>query len=145
MEWRWTSPYDASMQALSQTALPSAVSRRTRLAALILTMALIALGLGWELLWAPIGARSLALKVVPLAMGVAGLAKYRLKTFRWMSMLVWLYAAEGALRAASDTGLSARLATTELMLAVALFVACAWHVRARFASHAPQPAPSSSP
>lgn len=115
-------------------ALPSVQARRSRNVALICTLALIALGLGWELVWAPTGVKSLAVKVVPLALGVAGLAKYRLQTFRWMSLLVWLYAAEGAVRAASDVGLSAQLAWVELILSLALFAACAWHVKARFAS-----------
>lgn len=112
---------------------PSAQVRHTRNAALACTLMLIALGLGWELVWAPTGARSLALKVVPLALLVAGLARYRLQAYRWMSLLVWLYVAEGALRAASDVGRGVMLAWIELALALALFTACAWHVRARFA------------
>ncbi len=124
---------------------PLTLVRHTRNVALVCTLALIALGLMWELVWAPTGAKSLAVKVVPLALGVAGLAKYRLHTFRWMSMLVWLYAAEGALRAASDSGLSARLAWIELALSLTLFVACAWHVRARFATPPTTPPPSEPP
>jgi uncharacterized membrane protein len=52
-------------------------------------------------------------------------------TYRWLSLLVWLYAAEGAMRAASDHGLSAALAAGELVLSLVLFAACAAHVRMR--------------
>jgi uncharacterized membrane protein len=110
---------------------PLADSRRARLGAVGATLALIALGLAWELVLAPTGARSLALKVVPLAALLPGLVRMRLSTYRAMSLWVWLYALEGALRATSDSGLSAKLAAIELVLAFALFAACVLHVRAR--------------
>ncbi len=110
---------------------PPAAVRRSRQGAVVATLALIALGLAWELVLAPTGARSLALKVVPLAALLPGLVRMRLSTYRAMSLWVWLYALEGALRAASDEGLSARLAMVELALAFALFAACVLHVRAR--------------
>lgn len=117
----------------SPQGVPSQRARLTRHTALGLTLALIALGLAWELVLAPTGARTLALKVVPLALCVVGLAKYRMTTYRWMSLLVWLYFAEGTLRAASDRGVAVQLAWVETVLALALFVACALHVRARLA------------
>jgi uncharacterized membrane protein len=52
-------------------------------------------------------------------------------TYRWLSLLVWIYFTEGATRAASDGGLSAVLAGIQVLLCVALFVACAMHVRIR--------------
>jgi uncharacterized membrane protein len=100
-----------------------------RLVALLCVIALIALGLAWELVLAPTGAKSLALKVLPLAATLRGLSAGRARTFRVMSLLVWLYAAEGALRVASDRGLSAQLAGVELVLALGLFAACALHLR----------------
>jgi uncharacterized membrane protein len=105
--------------------------RRTRALALGSLLALILLGLAWELWLAPTGNRTLALKVLPLTLPVAGLAKYRLYTYRWTSLLVWLYVAEGALRATSDRGPAAVLAMIELVLCLLLFVACALHVRLR--------------
>ncbi len=117
----------------SPQGVPSQRARLTRHAALGLTLALIALGLAWELVLAPTGARTLALKVVPLALCVVGLAKYRMTTYRWMSLLVWLYFAEGTLRSASDRGVAVQLAWVETVLTLALFVACALHVRARLA------------
>jgi uncharacterized membrane protein len=46
-------------------------------------------------------------------------------------LLVWLYFAEGAVRAASDRGVSARLALVEVLLCLVLFAACVMHVRLR--------------
>lgn len=96
-------------------------------------LGLIALGLGWEIWWAPLrpGGSWLALKVLPLTLPLAGLLKNRMYTYRWVSLMVWLYFTEGAVRATSDTGLSAALALVEVLLCVALFVACALHVRLR--------------
>jgi len=105
--------------------------RASRLAMLVLLLALIALGLAWELWLAPTGARSLALKVLPLAWPLAGVWVWRLASVRALSLLVWLYAGEGALRAATDRGVSAQLAWLELLLCVLLFAACVAHVRGR--------------
>lgn len=98
---------------------------------LALMVALIVLGLAWELWLAPTGARSLALKVLPLAWPLAGVWAWRLASVRALSLLVWLYVAEGALRAASDRGLAAQLAWLELLLCGLLFVACVVHIRSR--------------
>ncbi len=116
--------------------LPAAVSR-TRALAVGSTLALITLGLLWELWLAPTGRGTLALKVLPLALSISGLLKLRLPTYRWVSLLVWLYVAEGAVRASTDAGLSAMLALIELALCLLLFTACALHVRARLRSVRP--------
>lgn len=94
---------------------------------------LIVLGLLWELKLAPLkgGTGMLALKVLPLTFGLAGLLKHRMYTFRWLSLLVWLYFTEGAMRATSDTGLSQILAGVEVVLSLSLFTACAVYVRLR--------------
>jgi uncharacterized membrane protein len=94
---------------------------------------LIALGLLWELKLAPLkgGTGMLALKVLPLTFGLTGLIKHRMYTFRWLSLLVWLYFTEGTMRATSDTGLSQVLAGIEVVLSLALFTACAVYVRLR--------------
>lgn len=96
-------------------------------------LALIALGLAWELWLAPIrpGGSWWALKVLPLALPLAGLLKLRLYTYRWTSLLVWPYFAEGVVRATTEAGLSALLAATQVALVIALFAACVWHVRLR--------------
>lgn len=99
------------------------------------TLALIALGLAWELWLAPLpgGTGALAAKVLPLTLPLAGLLKLRMYTYRWTALLVWLYVTEGALRVTSESGLGAMLAGVELLLSLLLFAACAAHVRWRFA------------
>ncbi|OOG79631.1 hypothetical protein B0E41_22800 [Hydrogenophaga sp. A37] len=107
--------------------------RWTRTLAVGSLLGLIALGLAWELWLAPLrpGGSWLVIKVLPLTIPLAGLLKNRMYTYRWVSLLVWLYFTEGAVRAWSDTGLSAALAGIEVLLCVVLFVACAMHVRVR--------------
>lgn len=107
------------------------VARRARAVAVAATIALIVLGAAWELRLAPTGSGTLALKVVPLFLALPGLARMRLYTYRWLSLAVWLYAAEGAVRATSERGLSSSLAVAELGLALVLFAACCIHVRVR--------------
>lgn len=110
----------------------------SRWGALTLCAALLLLGLGWELAWAPTGRGSLALKVLPLALALPGLWRMRLYTYRWLALAVWLYVTEGVVRATSQPtgldGLGAQLATVEVLLALLLFAACAAHVRLRLAS-----------
>lgn len=93
--------------------------------------ALFLLCLAWELWLAPTGRGTLAIKALPLLVPFIGLWRYRLYTFRWLSLMVWLYAAEGAVRATSDVGPSVPLAWLELLLSGLIFVACALHVRQR--------------
>ncbi|HZT54816.1 MAG TPA: DUF2069 domain-containing protein [Burkholderiaceae bacterium] len=103
----------------------------TRAVAVGSVVALIALGLAWELWLAPTGQRTLALKVVPLLLPLPGLLRDRMYTYRWLSLMVWLYFTEGVVRATSDRGASAGLAVVELLLCLLLFAACAAHVRFR--------------
>ena len=95
---------------------------------------LIVLGLAWELWLAPLrpGGSLLALKVLPLVVPLAGLLKNRMYTYRWVSLLVWLYFTEGVVRAWSDTNRTSQiLALVQVVLCLSLFIACAWHVRVR--------------
>ncbi len=112
------------------TALPAAL-KWTRALAISATVALIALGLAWELWLAPTGSGTLAIKVLPLLLPLPGLWKMRLYTYRWVSLGVWLYFTEGAVRAASDRGIGASLGAAEVALTLLLFTACLLHVRAR--------------
>jgi uncharacterized membrane protein len=107
------------------------VVRTTRAVALACVGGLIVLGLAWELWLAPTGSGTLALKVLPLLLPLPGLMRHRLYTYRWLSLLVWIYFTEGAVRATSDRGLSAGLAAIEVVLCLVLFATCAWHVRWR--------------
>jgi uncharacterized membrane protein len=94
---------------------------------------LIVLGLAWEMWLAPIrpGGSLLALKVLPLVLPMAGVLKNRMYTYRWLSLLVWLYFTEGVVRAWSDKPPSNWLALVEVVLCLVLFTACAMHVRIR--------------
>ena len=59
----------------------------------------------------------------------AGLLKRRMYTYRWVSLLVWLYFTEGVVRAWSDPAPGNWLAGLEIVLCLLLFTACALHVR----------------
>lgn len=98
-----------------------------------LLLSLISLGLAWELWLAPLkgGTGALALKVLPLTFALAGMLKHKLYTYRWMSLLIWLYFTEGVVRVTGDTGLSQILAGIEVLVSTALFAACAVYVRLR--------------
>jgi uncharacterized membrane protein len=95
---------------------------------------LIVLGVLWEMVLAPIrpGGSLLALKVLPLILPLAGVLKNRMYTYRWLSLLVWLYFTEGVVRAWSDTAPSNYLAMIEVVLCLVLFAACTLHVKIRF-------------
>jgi uncharacterized membrane protein len=125
-------PVDAPAQSgIAPGAAADPVVRMTRLLALGSVIALIALGLAWELWLARTGSGTLALKVLPLLLPLPGLWRHRMYTFRWLSLLVWLYFLEGAVRATSESGLSQALALVEVLLCLVLFAACALHVRWR--------------
>ena len=106
----------------------------TRWVATASLIALIALCVAWELVLAPLrpGGTWLAIKVLPLTLPLAGLLKNRMYTYRWVSLLVWLYFTEGVVRATSGEGMaSVLMALLQTVLCVTLFVACALHVRIR--------------
>ena len=105
-----------------------------RALSLALLLTLIALGAGWELWWAPVrpGGSTLFLKVLPLCFAVVGLLRHRLYTYRWLSLLVWLYVAEAGVRLWSDLlPLSRALAWGELFFSIALFISLSVYIRTR--------------
>ena len=95
-------------------------------------IALILLGVAWEIFLAPIrpGGSWLVLKVVPLLVALPGVLRGRRYTVQWSTLVIWLYAAEGATRAYTDSGLGAALALAELLLSVAYFTAAVRWLRA---------------
>src|SRR5213595_2688957 len=101
---------------MDEALAPTAAVRRTRALAVGSALALIALGLAWELWLAPTGRGTLALKVLPLAIPLPGLLKHRMYTYRWVSLLTWLYFTEGVVRSTSEHGVSAVLAGGEVVL-----------------------------
>ena len=116
------------------TAAPFVIgARRVAVATLL---ALIALSLSWELFLAPLrpGGSWLALKALPLCIPLAGFLKNRMYTYRWVSLMIWLYFTEGVVRAWSDRPPSNWLALLEAVLCVVLFVACTVHIRQRLRS-----------
>jgi uncharacterized membrane protein len=95
------------------------------LAACACLIALILLCLAWELVLAPLkpGGSWLVLKVLPLLAPLFGVLRAKRYTLQWSTLLIWLYAAEGAARAWTDAGRSAQLAVIELVLSLGYFAA----------------------
>ena len=129
------SPAGDSIEAVFAPHPPErrALIERMRLLNVALLIALIALCLCWELWLAPLkgGSNTLALKALPLTLAIAGYLKHKLYTYRWMTLLIWLYFTEGVMRATGDHGLSQVLAGIEVTLSVALFTAGSLYVRLR--------------
>lgn len=131
-----TRAVDADIAAVPHPTVPHPVVRTTRAVALASLLALIALGLAWELWLAPTGSGTLALKVLPLVFCVAGLWRHRMYTFRWLSLLIWLYVLEGLARAPGEGGTGTVLAVLQVLLSVVIFSASAVYIRWRL-RHAP--------
>jgi len=117
------------MQSPQVTAPPAVEA--TRWVAFASLLALIVLGLAWEL-WLVQPPSPWAVKVLPLCIPVAGILKRRMYTYRWVSLLLWAYVMEGAVR--WREGVPAAL---EVALSLILFAACALHVRVRLRSTKP--------
>jgi uncharacterized membrane protein len=95
-------------------------------------LALIALGIAWELLLAPLrpGGSWMVLKVVPLLLLVRGVFKRDVYTMQWSSMLILLYFTEGIVRATSDKlTLSATLGWIEVALTCSYFFCTIFYLR----------------
>jgi uncharacterized membrane protein len=111
---------------------PSPAEQASRGASVALALTLMLLTLTWELVlhaswfW--------ALKALPLVPALIGLWRYRLYTYRWVSLLVWLYATEGLVHVGSSQGLPWMLGLLESLLAVGLFAAVTVHIRQRLAA-----------
>lgn len=94
-------------------------------------IALILLCLAWEIWLAPLrpGGSWLMLKALPLLAPLFGILRGRLHTYRWSSLLIWLYVMEALVRAWSDPAPSRWLALAELALALLFFVSVVLHIR----------------
>jgi uncharacterized membrane protein len=116
-------------------ARPGTLVAVTRWVAVGSVLGLIVLSLAWELWLVPSRAASVvaAAKALPLCVPLAGLLRHRMYTYRWVSLMVWIYFIEGVVRAYSDRGLSAQLALLEVVLCLTLFAACVMHVKLRLA------------
>ncbi len=116
---------------MSGAALPDPTMQLARALSLAGLVGLIVLGLAWELWLAPTGRGTWAIKVLPLVFTLAGVLRHRMHTYRWLSLLVWLYFGEGVVRATSEGGLSQVLAVAQVVLTLLLFVACVHYIRWR--------------
>ena len=113
---------------------PPAPVAATRWLAVGSLLGLILLCLAWELALAPVrpGGSWLALKALPLCIPLAGLLRNRMYTYRWVSLMIWLYFCEGVVRAWGDPPPVRYYAIAEIVLCLVLFVSCSLHVRLRF-------------
>ena len=125
---------DATVASAAQgVVVPSSAVQFSRWLSVGSLLGLIVLGLAWELVLSPLrpGGSWLALKVLPLCIPLAGLLKNRLYTYRWVSLVVWLYFIEGVVRGWSDPAPGNWLGMAEVALCLLLFVGCTMHVRLR--------------
>ena len=128
---------------------PDAALRAAQATALALLAGLVLLHLLRELWLAPTGRGTLlVLTVPPLLLCVRGMWLHRMLTFRWLSLLVWLYVALAALRATTEAGVSRTLAVVELVVCALLFAAAVLYIRRRqrnaAALNAAPPAPQAA-
>lgn len=115
---------------MTATAWPAV--RVAYLGTVVSLVALMLLCVAWELWLAPLrpGGSWLVLKVLPLMACLFGVLRGRRRTFQVLSLVVWLYVAEGLTRAPSDPSpASARMAMAEVVLALLLFAATATFAR----------------
>lgn len=107
-------------------------TRSAWIAAIALLVSLLALCIAWELFLAPLrpGGSWLVLKALPLLLPLRGVLHGRRYTFKWSTLLIWLYAAEGSARTYSDSGWAAGLAAVELVLALGYYGAAVAYLRA---------------
>ena len=123
---------------MHSTAQPLPAVEATRWVAVGTLLALIVLTLSWEMWLAPIrpgGSPVIAaVKALPLCIPLAGLLRRRMYTYRWLSLFIWLYFAEGVTRAWKADGVLLALCLGEVALSLLLFAACAAHVRFRLKS-----------
>ena len=107
------------------------MKEKLQLGASISLICLILLTLAWETVLAPLkpGGSLLMLKTVPLLLPVFGILRGKRYTYQWSSMFILLYFTEGVVRAWSDGGLSAQLATIEIILSVTFFSCAIFYAR----------------
>lgn len=92
---------------------------------------LIFLSVAWELWLAPLrpGGSWLVLKVLPLLAPLFGILGGKRYTYRWSTLLIWLYFSEGVVRAWSETAPVRPMALLEILLSLAFFLSAAWYAR----------------
>jgi uncharacterized membrane protein len=106
-------------------------ARFLRFVSIAALLALIVVTAAWELALAPLrpGGSWLALKGAPLLFAVRGIVRGHTYTYRWTTMLVLAYFAEGCVRAYSEGPPASVLAVIEIALTATLFVAAIAYIR----------------
>ena len=106
---------------------------RMRRLTVLLTIALIVLGVAWETVLAPLrpGGSLLALKVLPLLLVLPAFWKGRIRHYQLWSMLILAYLCEGVVRGMSDGGRSSLLGWMGASLAAAIYLAILRYVTLR--------------
>jgi len=101
---------------------PGAPARR---AVVVLAAALALWLVLWETVLAPVrpGGSWLALKALPLALLLPGLAAGRMRTRQWASLLLPFYGAEAIVRALTEPGRHGIVAAVAFALVLAAFAA----------------------
>lgn len=107
------------------------MKEKLQLGASISLIGLILLALAWETILAPLkpGGSLLVLKTLPLLLPLFGILRGKRYTYQWSCMFILLYFTEGAVRAWSDTGLSAQLAVLEVIFSVVFFTCAIFYAR----------------
>ena len=103
------------------------MNRALPAAAAVTLLMLIALCVAWELWLAPLrpGGSWLVLKVAPLLLVLRGVLAGRNYALQWSVLLIWIYVAEGVVRATSESGAPALLGAIELVIALVYFACTA--------------------
>jgi len=104
---------------------------RLRLLASASLIALILLSLSWELWLAPLrpGGSWLVLKTLPLLLPLFGILHGKRYTYRWATLLIWIYFTEGVMRSFTEPSPVRELAVLEIVLSLVFFASAAWYAR----------------
>ena len=97
-----------------------------------MTLAALIIGtLAWELWLAPLrpGGSWLALKTLPLLLPLRGIIRGEIYTYRWATMLILAYLAEGVVRAYAERSPVAAFAIAEIILSALFFTAAIIYIR----------------
>lgn len=107
------------------------MARSAYLAACASLIALIFLGLAWELRLAPLrpGGSALAFKILPLLLPLFGILHGKRYTYKWSSLLILFYFAEGLVRATTEAPPTRWLALAEVALSAIFFAAAVIYIR----------------
>ncbi|MFN7753751.1 MAG: DUF2069 domain-containing protein [Pseudomonadota bacterium] len=119
---------------MSRRALPPASARSVAIChwlAIATLVALIALGVAWELWLAPLrpGGSLLALKVLPLLLPLFGILRGRRYTYQWAPMLAFAYFVEGVMRGYAESGIGSACGWSQALIASAFIASAAYYAR----------------